>query len=120
MLHSQLTRNKFFLSLFPLLVVLTLILVSLFVLQTSRPLPQLTRSPEILSEDQAVSKVKSLPEVQEFLKNVPTGRVELDHFDKMTNLYLVHVYEIKDNHTATFNWYEVNKTTGQTKKMFDY
>ena len=63
--------------------------------------------------DSAVAKVAVLPEVVEYLREVPSGLVVIDHEDKETNSYLVHVYEIKDGHTATFNWYEVNKTTGE-------
>ena len=61
----------------------------------------------------ATAVVSALPEVQEYLRSVPSGLVVIDHEDKETNSYLVHVYEIKDGHTATFNWYEVNKTTGE-------
>lgn len=59
----------------------------------------------------AVAKVSALPEVVEYLRTVPSGRVVLDHEDRETNSYIIHVYEIIDNHTATFNWYTVDKTT---------
>lgn len=120
MLHSQLTRNKFFLSSLFFLVVLILILTGLFASQRPIPVSQPSPSPSTLSEEQAVSKIKNRPEVKEYLQNVPDGQVQLDHFDETTNLYLVQVFEVKNGHTATFNWYEVDKTTGQAKKMFDY
>ena len=65
----------------------------------------------------AVAKVAVLPEVVEYLREVPSGQVVIDHEDKETNSYLVHVYEIKDGHTATFNWYEVDKTTHQVSPL---
>ena len=66
----------------------------------------------------AIARVSRLPEVKEYLRAVPSGRVAIDHEDKETNSYLIQVYEIKDGHTATFNWYEVDKTTGEIKTEF--
>ena len=68
--------------------------------------------------DTAIAKVSALPEVIEYLREVPTGLVTLDHEDRETNSYLIHVYETKDGHTATFNWYTVDKTTGEITKDF--
>ena len=34
------------------------------------------------------------------------------------NEFHVQVYEIKDDHTATFNWYSVDKITGEVKELF--
>jgi len=59
----------------------------------------------------ATTAVSALPEVQEYLRSVPSGQVVIDHEDRETNSYLIHVYEVKDGHTASFNWYEVNKTS---------
>lgn len=75
---------------------------------------------KFLKTKKAVDKVKNLREVQEFLQITKNGLVELDHEDKETNSYVIHVYEIKDNHTATFNWYYVNKATGEITKEFDF
>lgn len=70
-----------------------------------------------LSEsEQTVAKVKSRSEVQDFLKRVPDGIVEVDN--ELDSEYNIHVYEIKDGHTATFNWYRVDKKTGEVKKEF--
>lgn len=70
------------------------------------------------SKNSAVAKVSALPEVSEYLRAVPSGRIVIDHEDKETNSYLIRVYEIKDGHTATFNWYTVDKTTGVITKDF--
>ncbi|RJQ27255.1 hypothetical protein C4577_01745, partial [Candidatus Parcubacteria bacterium] len=56
-----------------------------------------------ISRDLAVENVKKLPEVQDYLKRVPNGRVEVDN--EREGEYNVHVYEVKNGHTATFNWY---------------
>lgn len=66
----------------------------------------------------AIAQVTALPEVQEYLRTVGGGLVTLDHYDQPTNSYLIHVYEIKDGHTATFNWYTVNKDTGALTAEF--
>lgn len=88
-----------------------------FALQNSVPenLPIEIASTKI-SRELAVEKVKNLPEVQQFLKDVPNGRVEVDN--ELEGEINVHVYEIKDGHTATFNWYKVDKITGAVKEEF--
>ena len=70
------------------------------------------------AENTAIAKVSAQPEVSEYLRAVPSGRVVLDHEDRETNSYFINVYEIVDNHTATFNWYTVDKTTGAITKDF--
>ena len=69
-----------------------------------------------ISRQQAVENVKNLPEVQEYLKNVPNGKVEVDN--ELEGEYNVHVYEVKDGHTATFNWYRVSIKSGEIRSEF--
>ena len=69
-----------------------------------------------ISPQLAVENVKKLPEVQDFLKRVPNGKVEVDNEDQ--GEYNVHVYEIKDGHTATFNWYRVSIKSGEVRSEF--
>ncbi len=64
----------------------------------------------------AVSKIKALPEVIEYLKRVPKGLIAVN--GESDNLFMVQVYEVKNGHTATFNWYNVSKTTGEVTKEF--
>lgn len=71
-----------------------------------------------MSQNQAVENVKSRPEVQDYLKRVPNGRVEVDN--KSEGEYKVHVYEIKDGHTATFNWYYVSIKSGEVRPEFEF
>lgn len=71
---------------------------------------------DIVSKEQATAKVKSLPEVVDYLKRVPNGIISVN--GEEDNAYLVQVYEFKNDHTATFNWYKVNKTTGEIEKQF--
>lgn len=61
----------------------------------------------------AVENVKKLPEVQEYLKEVPNGKVEVDN--ELAGEYNVHVYEVKNGHTATFNWYRVGIKSGEVR-----
>ena len=68
------------------------------------------------SKEEAITKVKALPEVIDYLKRVPNGLVLIN--GEEDNAYMVQVYEFKNDHTATFNWYKVDKTTGKVKKEF--
>jgi len=65
----------------------------------------------------AVDAVRLLPEVSDYVRRVPGALVEFDHQDE--DGFSVHVYEIKDGHSATFNWYTVDPTTGKASAMFD-
>lgn len=70
----------------------------------------------IISKENAVAKVKNLPEVIDYLKRVPNGIISVN--GEEDNAYLVQVYELKNDHTATFNWYSVDKSTGVVEKQF--
>lgn len=70
----------------------------------------------LVTEDEAVAKVKSLSEVALYLMGIPNGQVLVNGEDD--NEYMVQVYEVKNGHTATFNWYNVDKTTGEVEKEF--
>jgi len=70
----------------------------------------------LISKDEAIAKIKSLPKVIEYLKTVPRAVIEID--SEEDDSYSIHVYEVKDNHTATFNWFTVDKKTGVIKEMF--
>lgn len=70
-----------------------------------------------ITTEQARMVVQNLPEVQEYLKNVPNGKVEVDN--ELEGEYNVHVYEIKNGHSATFNWYTVDIKTGKPVAQFD-
>lgn len=79
-------------------------------------MPTLDNKSAFISKDEAVAKIRSLPEVVEYFKAVPKAIIEID--SEENDSYSIHVYEIKDNHTATFNWFEVDKKTGSIKEMF--
>src|SRR3989344_6835021 len=70
-----------------------------------------------MSESKALENVKKLPEVQDYLQRVPNGRVEVDN--KSEGEYNVHVYELKDGHSATFNWFTVSIKSGQLEAQFE-
>lgn len=92
-----------------------------FIFQKSSPIskltePERTGSSKITSE-QAIIAVKKLPEVQEYLKDVPNGKIEVDNED--AGEYNIHVYEVKNGHTATLNWYRVSIKTGEVSPQFE-
>lgn len=70
----------------------------------------------LISKENAVVKVKALPEVKDYLKRISNGQVLIN--GEENNSYMIQVYEYKNNHTATFNWYKVDKTTGDVEKQF--
>lgn len=70
-----------------------------------------------ITKEQALENVKNLAEVREYLKRVPDGKVEIDN--ELEGDINVHVYEVKDGHTATFNWYTVSMKTGIPVAQFD-
>ena len=86
--------------------------------QTSQ-IPQ-TSVEEDISPDEALAKVRELTEVKDYLKRVPNSKIDVESADEEKNTYLIHVYEIKNGHTATFNWYNVDKKTGEITAEFDF
>jgi hypothetical protein len=87
------------------------------------PSPSSGRELTNCSKAEAVIIVKNLPEVQDYLARVPNGIVEYDSEDKEAGVWVIHVYEIVENgdegHTATFDWYNVNKSNCEAVSIFD-
>ncbi len=71
-----------------------------------------------MTQEKAVALVRQLPEVQKYLKKVPNAHIEMDHETDSQSAWVVHVFEIKNGHTATLNWFEVDKKTGKIQKEF--
>ncbi len=76
-----------------------------------------------VSQEEAVELVRARPEVQDFISLIningdSEAYIEYDHDE--CNTYSIHVYEIKDDHTATFNWYSVDMYTGEITTMVDF
>ncbi|MBN8662720.1 MAG: hypothetical protein J0M35_20295 [Candidatus Obscuribacter phosphatis] len=79
---------------------------------------------KMLTANQALKLVESRKEVQDFLaqfrrprqgataESKPVIDVERDG-----NIWNVHVYESLPDHTATFNWYSVDRLTGKITPM---
>ncbi len=63
-----------------------------------------------------MATVRVLPSVVDYLRRVPHGIVDVDHEE--ADAYFVHVYEVVDGHTATFNWFTVDKVTGIAEADF--
>ncbi|OGE31664.1 hypothetical protein A2631_00765 [Candidatus Daviesbacteria bacterium RIFCSPHIGHO2_01_FULL_44_29] len=72
--------------------------------------------PTTISSEQAIENVKKLPEVQQYLKRVPSGKVEVDN--ELEGEYNIHIYEVINGHTATFNWYRVSLKSGEVRQEF--
>ena len=84
---------------------------------TPAPAPQ--SSGQEISQQAAIDAVRALPEVREYEKTLAeagtTAKIDAQSEDAE---WLVQGYEIKDDHTATFNWYRVDKTTGRISAEF--
>ncbi len=74
-----------------------------------------------LSEEEAIERVASLPEVAAWMVQVqtqaPNNRASFAIAETTPQHYLVHVYESVNNagepsHTATYGWYSVNRQSG--------
>ena len=72
-------------------------------------------------QDQALLKVKNLPEVKDYQAMLfKAGTRATFEIEDQNEVWAVHVFEIVENgadvHTATFGWYSVNKNTGVISK----
>jgi hypothetical protein len=78
----------------------------------------------VITADDAVAKVKALPDVTEWAGTVKAagGSPHIDVDSEDATAYTVHVYEIvketddMPSHTATMGWYTVDKATGEVKE----
>ncbi len=80
-----------------------------------------------ITSDKALEIVSNLPEVKKWEKSFtspdgtsPTtgGTPVIDNDSETSTTYVIHVYENMPDHTATFNWYYVDKNTGAVTKEF--
>lgn len=79
-----------------------------------------------VSDEQAVAKVMLLPEVKEFWqqgqlpanKKMGKAKIEVEpgEGDDKGN-WIVHVYTLMSDHTATMGWYRVDRRTGAVSSM---
>jgi hypothetical protein len=65
----------------------------------------------IVLKETALKLVQRYPAVIQFMRNVHGAIIEVD--SESSDAYRIHVYEIKDGHTATQGWYAVIKASGQ-------
>lgn len=69
-----------------------------------------------ITKEGAIVKVKAIPEVADYIIRVPQAKVEVS--GEENDSYLIQVFEVVNGHSATFNWYKVDKTTGEVKREF--
>lgn len=99
-----------------ILLTLTIVIIGGVYYTSQKKTAENTGSSKITAE-QAKMAVNNLPEVIEYLKNVPNGKIEVDN--ELEGEYNVHVYEIKNGHTATFNWYRISIKSGEIRPEFE-
>ncbi|KKW44668.1 hypothetical protein A2598_02250 [Candidatus Peribacteria bacterium RIFOXYD1_FULL_54_13] len=72
-----------------------------------------------IPQEAAVAAVRALPEVQAYERTlIEAGAAAHVDVQLENGEWLVQVYEVKDGHTATFNWYRVDKETGVVAPEF--
>lgn len=77
-----------------------------------------------IMEQEALEKIKALPEVAAFISELEeAGKTASFRVEDRGGAWSVQVYEIvvrgESSHTATFNWYNVDKNTGVITKEFE-
>ena len=104
------------------LIILAALCISLLVfvgLQKFRSPSASQKTAAIETEAQAVESIRALPEVVDYEQRLAvagtTAYIDAQSEDAQ---WVVQVYEIKDDHTATFNWYTVDKATGKITAEF--
>jgi hypothetical protein len=79
----------------------------------------------VTSENDAVARVATLPDVVTWIKLVqtesPSNRAIVEVNSEDATTYTVHAYELVQDelggHSATFGWYEVTKATGIVRSV---
>ena len=104
------------------LIILAALCISLLVfvgLQKFRSPSASQKTAAIETEAQAVESIRALPEVVDYEKRLAEAGTTA-HIDAQSEdaQWVVQVYEIKEDHTATFNWYTVDKATGKITAEF--
>lgn len=91
---------------------------SIFIGDFDRMISTLKFTDGQISKEDAVNMVLGLPEVKNYLNRVKNSKVEYSHDSSDGKKLVIHVYELLSDHTATFNWYDVDKVTRQITKEF--
>lgn len=79
--------------------------------------PQPVSQKVVIGRDQALKLIGEQDEVKNYIKEVPNAKILIDHFDQDANSYVIQIFEIKNGHTNTFNWYEINIQNGKIKQL---
>ncbi|MBI2035928.1 MAG: hypothetical protein HYT12_04615 [Candidatus Liptonbacteria bacterium] len=77
-----------------------------------------------IMKQEALQKIQALPEVQQFIAELEkNGKAASFNVEDSDNAWSVQVYEIVvqngESHTATFNWYKIDKKSGDVTKEFE-
>lgn len=75
--------------------------------------PSATKNMASNDQSAKVSSSQAEEAVREFVDAGSGIHVEYDAQTTDGTAWIIHVYEVIDNHTATYGWYEVNKQSGE-------
>ncbi len=79
----------------------------------STTVPSNTPIKQQISQEKAAQIVQNLPEVKNFLSKTKSGKIALNNENTDQSFWSIHVYENLSDRLATFNWYDVDKSTGK-------
>ena len=106
------SSKRIFQLLLPFTVIISIMVIFLLSKPSNRNINQ------ALTEEDAAGIVSNLPEISALLVKYPHYLIETEVLDQNTNAWKVHVYEIVEDHTATYNWYNVDVDTGKVDQEF--
>ena len=77
-----------------------------------------------IMKQEALKKVQAMPEVQEFIAELAANKkIASFNVENRGDFWSVQAYEIVvqngESHTATFNWYRVDKKAGAVLREFE-
>lgn len=75
--------------------------------------------PEIMNSESIAKEIKKLPCIQDYLNQSTARKFSISDDNGDESLAYVRVFEEFSDHTATFDWYSVNKYSGEIKAMFN-
>ena len=75
--------------------------------------PSATENMASNNQNAKVSSAQAEEAVRKFVDAGSNLIVEYDAESTDGAAWIIHVYEVVDNHTATYGWYEVNKESGK-------
>lgn len=122
-------QSNFLVTLLSILLIISCLIAGFFAYQTQKLVKEITKiknvptpvaiatpTPDLITSEKAAEIVRDLSEVKSFFNKTQNAKIALDESQNNDKFWTIQVYESFLDHNVTFNWYEVNKNTGEVKK----